>query len=128
VIGPALCTAPKNKFAKPVAFFVPLNKVEPACWLTLSQERVKKALCLPLFNNGQQAMHRKAKSRPRTLADMAIVLADTVPELGDDERCRAALRAAGVAPFYAARFEAARDLARTARAAAADLWAIVQCR
>jgi hypothetical protein len=88
----------------------------------------EKALCLPLLNNGQQAMHRKAKSRPRTIADMAILLANAVDELGDDERCRAALRAAGVAPFYAARFEAARDLARAARAAEADLWAIVQCK
>jgi hypothetical protein len=78
-------------------------------------------------NNGQQAMQQKAKSRPRSIADMAIVLADQVVELGDDEHCRAALRTAGVAPSDCNRgLEAARDLARAARAAEAELWAIVQ--
>jgi hypothetical protein len=63
--------------------------------------------------------------RPRTIADMAIFLADAVPELSDDELCRAALRKAGVPAFFVTRdFETVRNHARTARAAAAELWSL----
>jgi hypothetical protein len=65
--------------------------------------------------------------RPRTIPDMGIFLAERVPELGNDTHCLAALQAAGVAQDYAAsRLEAARTAARTARAAAADLWSLRQ--
>jgi hypothetical protein len=63
--------------------------------------------------------------RPRTIPDMGIFLAERVPELGNDEHCIAALQAAGVAQDYAtSRLEAARTAARTARAAAAELWSL----
>jgi hypothetical protein len=119
-----LCTALKINLEDRVAFFGLLNKVVSACWLCIPRKGTKlSSICRS--NNGQQAMQQKAKSPPRSIADMAIYLADTVPELGNDELCRIALRHAGVPPFYANRWEVARDLARAARAAKAELWAIV---
>jgi hypothetical protein len=62
------------------------------------------------------------RSSNRTIDEMALVLCG-LAELGYDDACIMALLAAGFrAPAIARHLDAARELARAARAGEADLW------
>jgi hypothetical protein len=82
-----------------------------------------------------QVTGSKTKSRARrhsrrsTIADMAVWLAANVIELSDDEHCRAGLTVAGFRPSaIAAQLTKVQAMARTTRAAEADIWSALRCR
>lgn len=69
----------------------------------------------------------RPKYRRPTIACMAEVLVADVDDFGDDAQCVRRLELAGFSPLaITLHLEAARKLARDARALEADLWAEVQ--